>query len=90
VKRQAPSFWFTSKGVAALSLIGAASYFLLTEHRAHALSFLPYLILLACPLMHMFMHGKHGHNRSKASDHSNGDNKEQGRSSDKGDDSGRR
>lgn len=32
---------------------------LLTEHRAHALGVLPYLLLLACPLMHLFMH--HGH-----------------------------
>ncbi len=37
-------------------------YFLFTEHRAHAIAFLPYLFLLACPLMHMFMHGGHsGH-----------------------------
>jgi len=33
---------------------------LFTEHRAHVLSFLPYLILLACPLMHLFMHHRHG------------------------------
>ena len=31
------------------------------EHRAHALGLLPWLlILLICPLMHMFMHGSHG------------------------------
>lgn len=39
----------------------AAGYFLLTEHRAHVLSFLPYLLLAACPLMHMLHHGGHGH-----------------------------
>lgn len=41
-----------------------AAFFLLTEHRAHLsgwLSFWPYLLLLACPLMHLFMHGGHGH-----------------------------
>jgi Protein of unknown function (DUF2933) len=32
-------------------------YFLFTEHRAHVIAFLPYLLLLACPLMHLFMHG---------------------------------
>lgn len=37
-----------------------AAYFLWTEHRAHTLSALPYLLLLACPLMHLFHHG-HGH-----------------------------
>src|SRR4030095_1446110 len=42
------------------AIIGA--FFLLAEHRAHVLPFLPWLILLACPLMHTFMHGGHrGH-----------------------------
>ena len=41
-----------------------AGFLLLTEHRAHLLGILPYLFLLACPLMHLFMHhgyGGHGH-----------------------------
>jgi len=37
-----------------------AAFYLLTEHRAHLLGWLPYLIFLACPLMHVFMHGSHG------------------------------
>jgi hypothetical protein len=37
-----------------------AGFFLWTEHRAHLLGALPYLLLLACPLMHLFHHG-HGH-----------------------------
>jgi hypothetical protein len=43
---------------------GVAAYFLLTEHLAHVVGALPYLLLLACPLMHVFMHGGrggHGH-----------------------------
>jgi hypothetical protein len=40
-----------------LAFIG---FLLFTEHRAHVLGILPYLILLACPLMHMFMHHDHG------------------------------
>jgi hypothetical protein len=55
------SFWLSSKGLAAISLIGFASYFLLMEHRQHLFEYLPYLILLCCPLMHVFMHGGHGH-----------------------------
>lgn len=35
-------------------------FFLWTEHRAHLLGALPYLLLLACPLMHLF-HGHGGH-----------------------------
>ena len=37
-----------------------AAIVLISEHRAHALGALPYLLLLACPLMHIFMHGGHG------------------------------
>lgn len=40
--------------------LAIAAFFLLTEHRAHAFGFLPYLLLLACPLMHLFHHGGHG------------------------------
>ena len=58
--QQSQSFWFTPKGLAALGLIGAVSYFLLMEHREHLFQFLPFLILLLCPLMHLFMHGGHG------------------------------
>lgn len=35
-------------------------FFLIAEHRAHVLPYLPWLILAACPLLHMFMHGGHG------------------------------
>ena len=38
-----------------------AGFFLLTEHRAHVFGVLPYLLLLACPLMHFFGHGHGGH-----------------------------
>lgn len=37
-----------------------AGFFLLTEHRAHVFGILPFLLLLACPLLHSFMHGGHG------------------------------
>ena len=53
---QKPSFWLTPKGLSALGLIVAASYFLLIEHRQHVWQFMPFLILLACPFMHLFMH----------------------------------
>lgn len=38
----------------------AAAYFLWTEHRAHTLQALPWILLLLCPLMHVFMHRGHG------------------------------
>ncbi|MBI5920685.1 MAG: DUF2933 domain-containing protein [Betaproteobacteria bacterium] len=41
-----------------------AAFYLWTEHRAHLLGVLPYLLLLACPLMHVFMHHSHHHGHS--------------------------
>lgn len=38
-----------------------AALLLVSEHRLHALGALPYLLLLACPLMHVFMHHGHRH-----------------------------
>lgn len=46
-----------------LVLVGfliVAGFFLVTEHRAHLFGILPFLLLLACPLLHYFMHGSHG------------------------------
>ena len=43
-----------------LAFAGIALFFLLGEHRIHALGWLPLLLLLACPLLHMTMHGGHG------------------------------
>ncbi len=40
--------------------LAVAGFFLFAEHRAHVLGVLPYLFLLACPLMHLFMHHGHG------------------------------
>lgn len=47
-------------------------YFLWTEHRAHVAPFLPFLLLAACPLMHLFMHGGHGHQHGSSNNDKNG------------------
>lgn len=55
--------WYSRRNLAFIGFAAVAGYFLLSEHRAHALGVLPYLFLLACPLMHLFMHrGHHGGN----------------------------
>lgn len=55
--------WFRIGTWGAGLIIG---YFLITEHRAHVIQFLPYAFLMACPFMHIFMHrGHHGHDHSK-------------------------
>lgn len=47
--------WFAVAALVALVIY--------TGHGSHSLYYLPFLIILACPLLHMFMHGGHsGHN----------------------------
>jgi len=42
-------------------------YYLVTEHREHLIDYLPYALLIACPLMHMFGHGhRHGGHRHES------------------------
>lgn len=44
-----------------------AVFFLRTEHRAHLFGMWPFLFLLACPLLHVFMHGGHGGHGARSS-----------------------
>lgn len=46
--------------VALAGFFAIAGFFLLTEHRAHLLGWWPFLFLLACPLLHVLGHGRHG------------------------------
>lgn len=47
------------------ALIGA--FFLLREHWGHVAGYWPYLLLLACPVIHLFhRHGGHGHHAGRA------------------------
>ena len=45
---------------ALIGFLAIAAFFLLTEHRAHLLGVLPFLLLALCPLLHLFGHGGHG------------------------------
>lgn len=78
-----PRFW-SSRHAIGLVIIGAvAAYFLLTEHLAHVVGALPFLLLLACPLMHVFMHhghGGHGHQHTPSGKQQSHPNKEGGTS----------
>lgn len=49
-------------------------FFLLSEHRAHFLGVLPYLLLLACPILHLFMHHGHKHKHHEEDQKNKGDN----------------
>lgn len=56
------SFWRSTPGIVTIAFLAIVAFFLLAEHRAHVVPWLPWLILLACPLLHVLMHGGHrGH-----------------------------
>ena len=55
-----PPWWKTRSGVVLCGFLLIAGFYLLTEHTAHFFGVLPFLLLLACPVMHLFMHHGHG------------------------------
>lgn len=58
-------------GIALLMLVVIGVFALLREHWAHVAGYWPYLLLLACPLMHVFgHHGGHGHGHGHAHEQS--------------------
>jgi peptidoglycan/LPS O-acetylase OafA/YrhL len=59
-ERQEPPWWRTPIGLVTCGFLIVAGFFLLTEHTAHVFGVLPWLLILACPLMHLFMHHGHG------------------------------
>lgn len=68
----APAFWRSPPGLALSVALLAVGFYLVTEHTAHVFGVLPYLLVLACPLMHVFMHhghgGSHSHGRQGSSE----------------------
>ena len=66
--RGARSFWRSRYAIGLLVFAAIALFFLLTEHRAHTLGALPYLLLAASPFLHIFMHRGHGHGHGDAHD----------------------
>jgi len=71
------NFWTSRAFLVCAVLLLIVGFLLWTEHLAHALGYLPYLLILACPLMHIFMHGGHGshqhHGRASRDAQADGD-----------------
>lgn len=72
------SWLFSRTGIATIGALAVLGFLVYTGHSAHLLGFLPYLFILACPLMHVFMHGGHHNHHSadnggKAESHSHDD-----------------
>lgn len=57
IMRPTPSLLRTAALCAFFAIL---AFFLLSEHQAHLFGILPYLLLLACPLLHLFLHRRHG------------------------------
>jgi hypothetical protein len=53
----------TYRGWVALGIASAIAAYLVVWHGAHVATALPFLVIAACPLMHIFMHGGHGHHK---------------------------
>jgi hypothetical protein len=62
------SFFGSPIGLAVTLSAAAAGVYLLLTHTGHLLFALPYLILLLCPLLHVFGH-RHGHGHSREHRH---------------------
>ncbi|TCU08620.1 DUF2933 domain-containing protein [Rhizobium sullae] len=67
-----PSAWSTYSRTVFIAFAVIAAGLVAYEHRVHVLGILPWLLILACPLMHMFMHHGHG-GHSGHHDHSGRD-----------------
>ncbi len=61
-------FFSFRANIVLIGFLAIAGFYLLTEHRAHLFGWLPFLILLACPFLHMFMHGGHGGHGDRGDD----------------------
>lgn len=51
--------------LALLGFLAIAGFFLVSEHQAHVLGALPFVLLALCPLLHLFGHHGHGHGADK-------------------------
>ena len=54
------TFLRSRAGLVLLAFLAIAGFYLVTEHTAHVFGFLPYLLILLCPILHLFMHRGHG------------------------------
>lgn len=62
--------WWRSRSKLPFAVfLAIGAYFLWTEHQAHIIEYLPWILVFACVGMHLFMHHGHGH----AGGHDDGD-----------------
>jgi hypothetical protein len=72
-KQPSRTRWLWSRqGLVLIGFLAVAAFYLWTEHRAHTLGVLPFLLFLLCPLLHLLMHGRHGARHQHGSDANRG------------------
>jgi hypothetical protein len=59
-------------GIVLPGFLAVAGFYLVTEHTAHFFGVLSFLIVLACPLMHLFMHHGGGHGKDDGASRTRG------------------
>lgn len=60
-------FLASTSGLVVTLMVAALGVYLLATHTGHVVAALPYLFLLAYPLMHVFGHHHHSRRKSGAS-----------------------
>ncbi len=59
-------FFKSRTGLVLLAFLAIAAFYLIAEHTAHVFGLLPYVLLLLCPLLHLFMHGGHDNHNGQS------------------------
>lgn len=54
------AFLRSPTGLVLLAFLAIGGFYLAAEHTAHVFGFIPYALLLLCPILHLLMHGRHG------------------------------
>jgi hypothetical protein len=70
-KNDSPLPRFSGSGLVLAGFLATAVYFLWTEHQAHTIAALPWILIGGCLVMHLFMHRAHGNHDHR----SDGENK---------------
>ena len=75
-KNDSPLPRFSGSGLVLAGFLAIAGYFLWTEHQAHTIAALPWVLIGGCLVMHQFMHRGHRRQdrRSDARDTNDNDN----------------
>ncbi|MCY1555111.1 hypothetical protein D9M68_917430 [compost metagenome] len=71
----ATPFWRSKGGIALIMLAVIGLFYVAREHYGHLSQALPYLILLLCPLMHLFGHDHGGHSHQSREGSTKPDNR---------------